>query len=104
MSTFEFGTSTQKTQLDVLHFQKSNQFWYSKLATIVCDMLAVPVSSVVSEAYFSVGGRVLDAFRSSLKPNMAEAVVCTKDWLFSKKGNIKLSITLTLYCIIFNLI
>ena len=67
-------------------------------------MLAIPVSSIVSEACFSVGGRVLDAFCSSLKPNTAEALVCTKDWLFSKKGNIKLSIKLSLYCIVFNLI
>lgn len=83
-------------KLDVINFWKSNQFRYPELAAMACDVLAVPVSSVASEACFSVGGRVLDAFRSSLKPNTAEALVCTRDWLYGASGNIKLSIVLTL--------
>lgn len=31
-------------------------------------LLAIPVSTVASEAAFSTGGRILDAFRSSLSP------------------------------------
>ncbi|GAV91974.1 RNase_P_Rpp14 domain-containing protein/Dimer_Tnp_hAT domain-containing protein, partial [Cephalotus follicularis] len=34
---------------------------------------------------FSVGGRVLDQFRSSLKPEYVEALVCTRDWLFGNQ-------------------
>jgi hypothetical protein len=38
------------------------------------------VSTVASESAFSSGGRVVDAFRSKLKPEIIEALVCTKDW------------------------
>ena len=36
-------------------------------------------------------GRVVDAFRSKLKPEIIEALVCTKDWkIASEKGFILL--------------
>ena len=45
------------------------------------------MSTVASESAFSAGGRVVDAFRSKLKPEIIEALVCTKDWkLASDKG------------------
>lgn len=77
--------------LDILSFWKSNQFRYPALASMACDILAVPVSTVASEATFSVGGRVLDSFRSSLKPKTVEALVCTRDWLYGDKGSFKLT-------------
>ncbi|KAL5716884.1 hypothetical protein ACHQM5_009994 [Ranunculus cassubicifolius] len=49
------------------------------------DILIIPVSTVASEAAFSVGGRVVDQFRSALLPENVEALVCTNDWLFKKK-------------------
>ena len=77
-------------ELDILSFWKSNQFRYPVLASMACDILAVPVSTVASEASFSVGGRILDSFRSSLKPNTVEALVCIRDWLYGDRGNFKL--------------
>ena len=81
----------RNADLDILSFWKSNQFRYPALASIACDILAVPVSTVASEATFSVGGRVLDSFRSSLKPKTVEALVCTRDWLYGDKGSFKLT-------------
>ncbi|XP_055835093.1 uncharacterized protein LOC129903566 [Solanum dulcamara] len=55
------------------------------LAEMARDVLAVPVSSVASESAFSTGGRLLDSFRSSLTPNLVQALVCLQDWLRSEK-------------------
>ena len=57
------------------------------------DILSVPISMIASESAFSTGGRVLDQYRSALRPPIVEALICTKDWLFGGKGNIKLLIT-----------
>ena len=72
--------------LDILSYWKTNQCRYPILAAIARDILSIPVSTVASEAAFSVGGRVLDQFHSSLKPDTVEAIICSRDWLFRSKG------------------
>jgi len=73
-------------ELDVLEFWKGNQFRYPELSCMARDILSIPISTVASESAFSVGGRVLDQYRSSLKPAVVETLVCTRDWLFGDKG------------------
>ena len=46
-------------------------------------MLAVHVSSVASESAFSMGGRILDIFCSSLALEMVQSLICTQNWLQS---------------------
>ncbi|XP_047978749.1 zinc finger BED domain-containing protein RICESLEEPER 2-like [Salvia hispanica] len=97
----EFGLSQQKSQLelymeekrldvksnlDILNYWKGSQFKYPYVACMARDILSIPITTVASESVFSVGGRVLDQYRSSLKPSNAEAIICTRDWLFGKKG------------------
>ena len=48
------------------------------------DFLAIPISVVLSESAFSLGGRILGESRSSLTFEMLEALVCGKDWLFKE--------------------
>ncbi|XP_027171799.1 zinc finger BED domain-containing protein RICESLEEPER 4-like [Coffea eugenioides] len=51
------------------------------LSKLARDILCIPVATVASESAFSLGGRILDQFRSSLSPQIVEALVCTKDWI-----------------------
>ncbi|CAN0903043.1 Zinc finger BED domain-containing protein RICESLEEPER 2 [Linum grandiflorum] len=44
-------------------------------------ILDVPISTVASNSCFSTGGRILDYFRSSLTPQIVEALICAEDWL-----------------------
>ena len=44
-------------------------------------MLAIPVSTVVSEVAFSTGDRILDPFQSSLSPSTVQALICCQNWL-----------------------
>ena len=85
-------------ELDVLEFWKGNQFRYPELSCMARDILSIPISTVASESAFSVGGRVLDQYRSSLKPAVVEALVCTRDWLFEDKG-IFFFLFLFIYCL-----
>uniref|UniRef100_A0ACD5YB27 Uncharacterized protein n=1 Tax=Avena sativa TaxID=4498 RepID=A0ACD5YB27_AVESA len=61
---------------DLLNWWKVNSLRYPVLAKMARRFLTIPASSVSSESTFSTGGRVLDDYRSSLKPYMVEALVC----------------------------
>ena len=74
------------TKFDVLAFWKAYQFRYPELAQMARDILSVPISTVASESAFSTGGRILDQYRSAMKPDVVEALVCCKDWLVEQNG------------------
>lgn len=60
----------------VLDWWRLNGHRFPILSKMAKKFLTVPATSVSSESAFSTGGRVLDDFRSSLRPNMVEALVC----------------------------
>ncbi|GJS71327.1 zinc finger BED domain-containing protein RICESLEEPER 2 [Tanacetum coccineum] len=43
------------------------------------DILAIQISTVASEAAFSMGGHVLDPYRTRLSTTIVEALICTQD-------------------------
>ncbi|KAL0340084.1 UNVERIFIED_CONTAM: Zinc finger BED domain-containing protein RICESLEEPER 2 [Sesamum radiatum] len=51
------------------------------LARLARDVLAMPISIVASKAAFSTGGRIINDFRASLTPKMAQALICCQDWM-----------------------
>ena len=74
-------------KLDILSFWKGNQFRYPELVAMVRDVLSIRIFTVASESTFSVGGRVIDEFRSALKLDVVEALIYSRDWLYGDKGN-----------------
>ncbi|KAL0319845.1 UNVERIFIED_CONTAM: Zinc finger BED domain-containing protein RICESLEEPER 2 [Sesamum radiatum] len=49
------------------------------LARLARDVLAMPISTVASKSAFSTGGGIMDDFRASLTPKMAQALICCQD-------------------------
>lgn len=57
---------------------------YPTLRRIAKDIYAIHVTTVASESAFSTSGRVLSEHRSSLTPQMIEALMCSQDWFRNK--------------------
>ncbi|KAL4564893.1 hypothetical protein LXL04_028969 [Taraxacum kok-saghyz] len=52
---------------------------YRVLSKMAMDVLAIPVSTVASESTFSAGGRVIDAYHSSLGKETVQKLICGAD-------------------------
>jgi hypothetical protein len=65
--------------LTSFHCGNENEFRYPKVAAMAHDILSILIFTVVSESTFSIGRRVIDQYKSSLKPNIIKALVCTRD-------------------------
>jgi hypothetical protein len=71
-------------EFDILNWWKLNTVKFPTLSKMARDILAIPMSMVNSgSSIFSAGtgSRMLDDYRSSLRPEIVEALVCAKDWL-----------------------
>ena len=87
--------------LDVMEYWKSHSHCFPELSLMARDILSIPITTVASESTFSIGGRILDKFRSSLLPQTAEALLCARDWLYGVPG---ISYFLSLMCSQYSLI
>ena len=70
---------------DVLSWWRSKAAKFPVLSAMARDFLTIPLSTVSSESTFNLGERILGDHRSSLAPEMLEALVCGKDWLYKTK-------------------
>ncbi|XP_040383172.1 zinc finger BED domain-containing protein RICESLEEPER 2-like [Oryza brachyantha] len=72
-------------EFDILDWWKLNTLKFPTLSKMARDILAIPMSMVSSgSSIFSAaatGSRILDDYRSSLRPETVEAIFCAKDWL-----------------------
>lgn len=64
----------------ILDWWKANSLKFCILSRMSYDILATPVSTL-PQRVFSIDGRVLDQYHSSLLLITVEALICTQDWL-----------------------
>ena len=88
---------------DVLEYWKPLQGRYPILSQMARDILSIPISTVASESVFSIGGRVIDAYRSSLKAETVESLVCVRDWVFNEGKHLILNFLHSLNILNFNI-
>ena len=74
--------------LDVLDWWKIHKHRFPDVALMASDLLSIPIIIVASESLFSVGGHVLNKYRSCLLPKKVQALIYTHSWLhgFSPSG------------------
>ncbi|KAM5547982.1 zinc finger BED domain-containing protein DAYSLEEPER-like [Rosa sericea] len=68
-------------EFDVLGWWKLNKMKYPTLSKMARDILSIPVSTVSSDSVFDTTAKEMDQYRSSLRPETVEAVICAKDWM-----------------------
>ncbi|XP_048334044.2 zinc finger BED domain-containing protein DAYSLEEPER [Ziziphus jujuba] len=68
-------------EFDVLGWWKLNKLKYPTLSKMARDILSIPVSTVATDAVFDTSIKEMDRYRSSLRPETVEALICAKDWL-----------------------
>ena len=49
------------------------------------DIISVSISTVSSESYFSLTGRIIEERRRRLSPETVEMLTCLKDWELGEK-------------------
>ncbi|KAL2938807.1 Zinc finger BED domain-containing protein DAYSLEEPER, partial [Bienertia sinuspersici] len=77
--------NAQESKFDVLAWWKEKYMKYPILSKAT-HVLAIPITTVASEANFSAGGRVIDPYRASLAPKTVQMLICTGDWCISLHG------------------
>ena len=66
---------------DVLGWWKLNKMKYPTLSKMARDILSIPVSTTGPDSVFDMTSKEMDRYRSSLRPETVEALICAKDWM-----------------------
>nr|XP_027120837.1 zinc finger BED domain-containing protein RICESLEEPER 2-like [Coffea arabica] len=76
----KIDSSVPRHEFDCLNWWKNSRLTFPILSKMAADILAIPITTVASEATFSAGTRVIDSYRASLAPETVEMLMCAGDW------------------------
>ncbi|CAN1248467.1 Putative AC transposase, partial [Linum perenne] len=82
----EEALEERSTDFNVIDWWKENRLTYKILSRMATEIMAIPITSVASEAAFSAGGRVIEPSRASLGKKTIQALLCSQDWLKNHYG------------------
>jgi hypothetical protein len=68
-------------EFDVLGWWKLNKMKYPTLSKMARDIVSIPVSTTAPDSVFDDTSKEMDRYRSSLRPETVEALICAKDWM-----------------------
>lgn len=97
--------------LDALGHWKTSKNIFLTLATIIRDILSIPITIVATKSTFDIGGCVLTKYWSSTLPETNKMLICIRNWLhgfeeFPNCNNLLLYLLLVyylkIYCLIFS--
>nr|KAJ0195371.1 hypothetical protein LSAT_V11C700378870 [Lactuca sativa] len=77
---------TGMESFNALEWWNVHKLKYRVLSLMARDVLAIPISTVASEATFSAGGRVIDPYRASLGSDTVQMLICGGDWIRQVHG------------------
>ncbi|KAL0412949.1 UNVERIFIED_CONTAM: Zinc finger BED domain-containing protein RICESLEEPER 2 [Sesamum radiatum] len=83
--SFKKGNKIEK-EFDVLEWWRVNSVKYKVLSFMARDILAIPITTVASDATFSAGSRVIDKYCASLTSETVQVLMCGGDWLRNHFG------------------
>jgi hypothetical protein len=79
-SYLDSDTVTCFDEFNLMNWWHEHKLTYPILSIMARDIMVVPVSTVSSESFFSLTGRVIEEWRRWLLPHTVEMLTCVKDW------------------------
>ncbi|GJW79199.1 zinc finger BED domain-containing protein RICESLEEPER 2-like protein, partial [Tanacetum coccineum] len=73
-------------KFNILDWWKNHESKHRILSKLAHDILAIPITTVASEATFSAGSRVIDQYRAKLGVDTVQALLCGENWMRNIHG------------------